>query len=127
MGGSAGGCATPSIRDRAGVVQVHRPPLVVPSPTWPYSLWPQVHTWPSDLIATEKARPPAIAVIFIPDRFWTASGVKLSVKPLLPNCPQLFEPQAQTVPSDLMARECHRPWAMAVTFERPATGMGVES
>src|SRR6267143_90724 len=55
----------------------------------------------------------------------TCTGVLLLVHVPLPNCPLLFKPQAQTVPSLFSARLCQYPPAMAVTPLSPPTCTGV--
>src|SRR5467141_1843405 len=55
----------------------------------------------------------------------TCTGVLLLVNVPLPNCPLLFHPHAQTVPSVFSARLCSSPPAIAVTPVIPLVCTGV--
>src|SRR5438093_2885649 len=55
----------------------------------------------------------------------TSTGVLLVVFVPLPNWPEVFHPQAQTVPSLFSARLCAWPPSIAVTPLSPLTSTGV--
>ena len=75
--------------------------MVVPSPSWPWSFFPQVQTVLSLFSATAPYGPAAIAVTPVSPETWT--GVSLLRVVPLPSWPLSFLPQAQTVPSLLSA------------------------
>src|ERR1041384_944159 len=88
----------------------------VPLPSCPLPFAPQASTVPSGpLMANEDPLPAAIAVISAAPLTWT--GVSLWVFVPSPSWPLPFAPQAHTVPSDLRARVCVVPAAIAVTPE----------
>src|SRR3972149_1712564 len=78
----------------------------VPSPIWPYRLYPQAETVPSDLRASECC-PPAATDLgrVVPVRPITWTGVVLFVVVPSPKDPLALSPQVQTVPSLLMVTE----------------------
>src|ERR1700741_1983339 len=80
---------------------------VVPSPSCPDPLAPQLQTVPLDVSASECAGPPATATTSVngtPGDRSTWTGVRRwSVVPS-PSCPLSFRPQAHAVPSGLTAR-----------------------
>src|SRR6185503_9142255 len=85
-----------------------------PSPTWPSVLSPQAQTRPSPVTARLWARPAPTATASARNETGTGVGVAGSKVPL-PSWPAQFWPQAQTVPSDLMARLCTPPAAIFTT------------
>ena len=92
--------------------------VVVPRPSWPCALWPQVHRVPSDLSATVWSLPAAIAVQSVaPVDSWV--GVILFVVVPSPSWPRPLLPQAQRVPFDLSATVCRRPAVIAVQLVAP--------
>src|SRR5690349_16813047 len=97
--------------------------LVVPSPSWPVSFRPQDQTLPSLLAASEKTMPPP-ATVATSVRPTTCAGVLCAVSDEpTPREPNAFKPQAQTVPSDLTARECAPPAATAPVNQYGATAV----
>src|SRR6185437_7377913 len=98
--------------------------VFVPSPSWPSLFWPHAQTVPSLLSAIEWSAP-ALTIV-APARPFTCTGRSLLV-PLVPSpiWPYWFQPHAQTVPSDSIARLWSRPPAMATTFARLCTSTGV--
>src|SRR3989344_2532758 len=80
--------------------------VIVPSPSWPLTLFPQLRTVPSDLRARVWVPPAATAVTPEPlPRPETSTGADLLVVVPSPIWPLPLNPQARTVPSDLRARE----------------------
>ncbi len=78
--------------------------VVVLFPNCPELLSPQAHTVPSDASANEWESPASSWVMVRPAGTCTCTGTDEFVVVLFPNWPEVFSPQAQTVPSD---RECH--------------------
>src|SRR3989338_758552 len=96
---------------------------VVPSPNWPNSFEPHVHTIPDADNAIEWLYPAVIALIC--DTLLTCRGIGLLLLLLLPNCPDVFLPHAHTVPSDLNANEWPSPADIAITSVSQDTLTGI--
>ena len=88
---------------------------VVPSPSWPFVLSPQVNNIPSDLIAMVLLADPVLTVVQLLLPTCTGldcvasvltpanTGVDLSNVVDTPNCPPLLRPHISIIPSVLMA------------------------
>src|SRR5205809_300665 len=76
--------------------------MVVPSPNWPYPLYPQAQTVPS--LFSDMLRVSPLATATTPDRLLTPTAVLLPVFVPLPNWPYVLSPQLQTFPADCRAR-----------------------
>ena len=72
-------------------------------PSWLSRLLPQAHTVPSDLSATPRSNPAAIATT--PARPRICAGVERAGPGPLPSAPTTFAPHDHTVPSPLSAYE----------------------
>src|SRR5438105_7196405 len=81
--------------------------MVVPSPSWPLSLAPQVQMVPSLLSATECLYPAATATTPVSPE--TEVGTSLAVVVPSPSSPDAFVPHAQAAPSALTATACVYP------------------
>lgn len=100
--------------------------LVVPSPSRPYSLWPQHFTVPAFVRAHVCSRPAEIAETPV-ESPKAATGVERSVVVPSPSCPYWLLPQHFTPPLLMSAQVCVPPVAIAETpLESPETPMGVE-
>jgi len=72
-------------------------------PSCPAEFKPHAHKVPSDLMATVWDAPTPTAVQLAPAGPDTKTGDDTLVVELVPSCPAEFNPQAHSVPSDLMA------------------------
>ena len=91
---------------RSTATGVKRLVLLV-SPNWPDSLFPQAATVPSAHSARLWPPPAETATTVLPASTplrSTSTGAELLLVVLLPNWPELFTPQATTVPSEHKAR-----------------------
>ena len=81
--------------------------VVVPSPSWPESLWPQAHTAPVEVSAKVWSRPsPTSTIAGSPGT--TAGDVRVAVVPR-PVWPRWLRPHVRTVPSVDTTTECSAP------------------
>src|SRR5450759_2682257 len=62
--------------------------VVVPLPSWPWTLEPQARTWPLEVSARLWLEPPAMPVTVVPEGRLTATGMLLLVVVPLPNWPE---------------------------------------
>ena len=98
--------------------------VVVPSPSWPYSLKPQHWTPPSVVSAQVWYAPAAIASTSL-EAPVTATGTLLSVVVPSPSWPFSLKPQHWTPPPVVSAQVWNPPAAMAATpLARPLTATG---
>ncbi len=58
-------------------------------------------------------------------KFFTGTGVFLSLKVPSPSCPNLLSPQAQTVQSDFRARPCCHPEPISIISSSPSILTGI--
>src|ERR1043166_461985 len=89
---------------------------MLPLPSWPELLLPQVRTEPSDFRAILCVVAPDIPITPLPvPRPTTGTGALAFVmRGPLPSWPTLLVPQAPTEPSDFKARLCCEPAMIAV-------------
>src|SRR5215218_2831334 len=76
---------------------------VAPSPSFPPEAKPHPQTVPSGLIAYETRLPATIRTMFERPGTCTGVGCGSNSRVPIPNSPTVFQPQVQTVPSDLSA------------------------
>jgi hypothetical protein len=100
--------------------------IAVPSPSCPFSLFPQHHTRSSS--SSAHACRPRAAIDRTPAvRPMTGLGRRVpAAAPLSPSWPASSAPQQTTVPSLRNAHEKSSPAATALAFAKPATGVGME-
>src|SRR5689334_14133513 len=99
--------------------------MVVPSPSCPYSLYPQ-HLTPPLVVRAQVCSPP-LAIATTPlVKPLTLTGVVWSVVVPSPSWPYLFHPQHLTPPSRVTTQVWAYPAARAVTpLVSPCTSTGV--
>src|SRR6185369_3543460 len=88
--------------------------VLVPSPSWPLVLSPQAQKVPSRFTARTCRFPAETAVQSCADVTLTGALCTPPSAAPVPSWPSSFRPQAQRVPSTLMAKEVEPPAAIAV-------------